>query len=126
MRPLAHLLGRRDVLLFQFLLDLPQGTAAEVSPIDATDDIRLLWHDFWLAVRPFPVSQHLLVLEGDLSRLRALLLPPGDILAEGFRLRLGKAAEEGDKELTGFRKGIDVLLFEVHPDAVGFQQTYCL
>ena len=54
-KALPHLLGRRDVLLFQFLLDLPQGTAAEVSLIDTPDNIRLLRHDLRLTVRTVTV-----------------------------------------------------------------------
>lgn len=36
---------------------------------------------------------------------------------------LGKAAEQGDQKLAGFCKSIDILLFKVHADAIGFQKS---
>ena len=70
------------------------------------------------------VGSFIFVLEGDLSRLRALLLSPCDILAERLGFRLGEAAEQGDEKFAGFREGVDVFLLEVHPNAVCFQEPH--
>ena len=71
------------------------------------------------------VSQHLFVLEGHFSGFRTFCFAPSDILAQRFGFRLGETAEQCDQELAGFRQRIDVLFFEVHADAVGFQQAHC-
>ena len=125
-RPALYTLCGGNTVLLQLPLDLSQGAAVQIPMVNAADDLRFLRYDLRLSVRPLPVSQHLFVLEGDLSRLRlfALLLAPDDILADGFALRLGKAAEQGDEKFAGFREGVDVFLLEVHPNAVCFQEPH--
>ena len=123
-RPALYTLCGGNTVLVQLPLDLSQGAAVQIPVVNAADDLRFLRYDLRLSVRPLPVSQHLLVLEGDLSRLRALLLSPRDILAERLGFRLGEAAEQGDEKFAGFREGVDVFLLEVHPNAVCFQEPH--
>ena len=123
-RPALYTLCGGNTVLVQLPLDLSQGAAVQIPVVNAADDLRFLRYDLRLSVRPLPVSQHLFVLEGDLSCLRALLLSPCDILAERLGFRLGEAAEQGDEKFAGFREGVDVFLLEVHPNAVCFQEPH--
>ena len=93
--------------------------------INPLDDLGFLRDDLRLSICAPAVSQHLFVLEDHFSGFRAFCFAPSDILAQGFGFRLGETAEQGDQELAGFRQRIDVLFFEVHTDAVGFQQAHC-
>ena len=107
-------------------LDLGQAAPVQVAAVDAFDHLRLLRYDLRLAVRLPLVAQQILVLEGDVPRLPALLDAPDHVFADGLALRLGKAAEQGDEELAGLGEGIDVFLFEDYPDPVGFQHPHHL
>ena len=124
-RPGFYTLCGRDIFLVQFSLDLPQRTAVQIPVINPLDDLGFLRDDLRLPIRTLAVSQHLFVLEGHFSGFRTFCFAPSDILAQRFGFRLGETAEQGDQKLAGFRQRIDVLFFEVHADAVGFQKAHC-
>ena len=84
-------MGGQDMLCLQLLLDLGQTAPIQVALIDLSDDLRFFRYDLRLSIRAFPIPHH--ILEMNLSRLHSLPDTPGNIFAEGFRLRLGKAAE---------------------------------
>ena len=114
------------MIRFQLRLDLAQAAPIQVAAEDTLDCLRLLRYDLRLAVRSSPVAQQLLVLEGDVPRLPALLDASDHVFADGLALRLGKAAEQGDQELTGLGQRIDIFFFEDHTDAVGPEHPHHL
>ena len=109
---------------FQFLLDLNQTAPVQVPAVDPPHRLRLLRHDLRLAVLSLAVAQQLLVLEGDIARSHTFLFSPAHILAEGFALRLGKAAKQGDEEFAGLCEGVDVLLLENNADPAPLQHPH--
>ena len=77
-------------------------------------------------IRPLPVTQQFLILEGHLTCLFTLLFAPDDIFAERLTFCLGETAEQGDEEFAGLGEGVDVLFFKDDPNAIGFQHPHCL
>ncbi len=64
------------MIRLQLRLDLAQAAPLQVAAEDALYRLRLRPDDLRLAVRPPLVAQQLLVLEGDVPRLPALLDAP--------------------------------------------------
>ena len=89
------------MIRLQLRLDLAQAAPVQVAAKDTLYRLRFLCDDFRLAVRPPPVAQQLLVLEGDVPCLPALLDAPDHVFADRLALRLGKAAEQGNQKLAG-------------------------
>ena len=103
--------GSWSAVRLQLRLDLTQTAPVQIAAEDPLYRLRVLRHDLRLTVLTPAVSQQLAVLESDLAVFHTLLLAPGDNGAEGFALRLGKAAEQGDEELAGLGKSVDILLW---------------
>lgn len=110
--PSLDTLRCRNVVGLQFLFDIAQAGSLQVAPVDPLDRLRFLRDDLRLAVLTLAITQHFLVLEGDIALPHTELLSFDNILALGFTLRLGEAAEQSDEELTGLSEGVDVFLFE--------------
>ena len=117
--PTLNPAGSGDLVRLQLRLDLTQAAPVQVAAEDTLYRLRLLRDDLRLTVRPPPVAQQLLVLEGDVPCLPALLDAPDHVFADRLALRLGKAAEQGNQKLAGLRQRIDIFLFKDHTDAVG-------
>ncbi|WP_051147064.1 hypothetical protein [Oscillibacter sp. 1-3] len=100
------------MIRLQLRFDLAQAVPVQVAAEDTLDCLRLRPDDLRLTVSPSPVAQQLLVLEGDVPRLPALLDASDHVFADGLALRLGKAAEQGDQELAGLCQRIDIFLFK--------------
>ena len=125
-RPALDAAGGGYAVRLQLPLDLCQAAPVQVAAVDAFHHLRLRPHDLRLTVRPPLVAQQLLILEGDVPRLPALLDTPDHVFADGLALRLGKPAEQREQELTGLSQSIDIFLFEDHTDAVGPEHPHHL
>ncbi len=99
--PALNPAGGGNLVLLQLRFDLAQATPVQVAAEDTLYRLRLLRDDLRLTVRPPPVAQQLLVLEGDVPCLPALLDAPDHVFADRLALRLGKAAEQGNQKLAG-------------------------
>ncbi len=115
-RPALDSAGSRNLVRFQLRLDLAQAAPVQVAAEDTLYCLRLLRDDLRLTVRPPPVAQQLLVLEGDVPSLPALLDALDHVFADRLALRLGKAAEQGNQVLAGLRQRIDIFLFKDYTD----------
>ena len=115
-RPLWLSIHIEDVLCLQSLLDLPEAGPGEISVIDLPDHLSLFRDDLRPAIGTFPVGVPAFVLIGHLSLPHGLADAPDDVAGNGFALRLGEGAQNGDEHLTVRLQGIDALLLEDHRD----------
>ena len=116
-RPLRFSVHVEDVLGFQPVLDLTEAGSGDIAVVDLPDHLGLFRDDLRPAITAFLIGVPALVLITHLSLPHGLADAPDDVPGDGFALRLGESAQDGNEHLAVGFQGVDALLLEDHRDA---------
>ena len=105
------------ILGLQNFGDGQRGFSRNVEVEDPFDQSGFFGDNFRFAVLALAVSEHLFVLERDLSFLEVFAFAPCDILTDAFGFGLGEACIDNQVQLRVAFQRVDVLFFEQDADA---------
>ena len=112
------------ILGLQHFGDGQRGFSRDVEVEDPLDQFGFFGDNFRFAVLTLAVSEHLFVLERDLSFLEVLAFAPCDILTDAFGFGLGKARIDNQVQFRVAFQRVDVLFFEQDADAARFEHSH--